>query len=105
MRKLLQFRLRQGIRAVLYWLAIANIFVLAALGAIQKTGGPWDDQVREYAADAPKTILELQQYRQSHSIQISSKDGRKGIATLINLNPAVNAWYLLKVSWEHGAPE
>jgi hypothetical protein len=80
------------------------MFVLAA-GAIQGKGGPPDDQVREYAADAPKGILDLQQFRQSHSIQISSKDGRQGTATLVDLNPAINAWYLLTVAWRDGGPE
>lgn len=105
MTKPLQIRLSRIIRAILCWFAMASMFVLAPLGAIQEKGSPPDDPVREYAADAPKTILELQQYRQSRSIQISSKGGRKGAATLVNLNPAINAWYLLKVAWKDGGPE
>ena len=56
------------------------------------------------AAEAPKTILELQQFRQSSSIHVRSKAGKEGTATLVNLNPAINAWYLLKLGW-NGAPE
>jgi len=59
----------------------------------------------EYDADVPKSVLELQQFRQTNSIHIASRQGRKGIATLINLNPAINAWYLLKVAWNDGASE
>lgn len=61
-------------------------------------------QLRQYEADVPKTILELQPFRESSSILIKSRSGRQGVATLINLNPAVNAWYLLKLNWK-GAPE
>ena len=56
------------------------------------------------AAETSKTIIELQQFRQSASMEICSSSGRKGAGTLINLNPAINAWYLLKVAWA-GLPE
>jgi hypothetical protein len=105
MTERMQIRLNRIIRAILCWFAIASMFVLAPLGAIQEKGGPPDDQVRGYAAEAPKSILDLQQFRQSHSIQISSKDGRQGAATLVDLNPAINAWYLLTVAWKDGGPE
>ncbi len=60
-------------------------------------------RVQEYQADAPKTILELQQFRQVNSIHIRNKSGKEGTATLVNLNPAINAWYLLEVQWQGGA--
>lgn len=53
--------------------------------------------------DSAKTIVELQQFRRSDCIRIKSKDGRQGNATLINLNPAINAWYLLEVAWPGGS--
>jgi len=56
------------------------------------------------AGDSPKTIVELQEFRSTDSIPIRSKDGKQGRATLINLNPAINAWYLLEVAWT-GASE
>jgi hypothetical protein len=59
----------------------------------------------EHDADAPKTIVELQQFRQTSSIPIESRGGRKGVATLVNLNPAINAWYLLKIAWNDGGSE
>jgi len=59
-------------------------------------------QAEEYAADRAKTVIELQPFRQSMSIDINGEDGRQGSATLINVNPAINAWYLLRLSWEDG---
>jgi hypothetical protein len=59
----------------------------------------------EHDANLPRTILELQQFRQTSSIHIESKAGRRGIATLVNLNPAINAWYLLRVAWNDGGAQ
>lgn len=61
------------------------------------------DQIREYEENSTKTILELQQFRQTTSIPIASASGRTGTATLVNLNPGVNAWYVVTVSW-NGLP-
>jgi hypothetical protein len=63
---------------------------------------PSQDQWKEYEAEAPKTILELQPFRQTNSIAIRAEEGREGTATLINLNPSINAWYLLKLAWKGG---
>jgi len=51
----------------------------------------------------PKTILDLQQFRQTSSGGIKSDKGTQGIATLVNLNPKINAWYLLRVVWQGGS--
>ena len=48
---------------------------------------------------APETILELQQFRSARSVRIAAHDGRQGVATLIDLNPTINVWYLLQVAW------
>ena len=58
------------------------------------------DQRQEYEAEVPKTILELQQFRTASSIPIKSGFGREGTATLVNLNPGVNVWHLLKIVWK-----
>ncbi len=62
-------------------------------------------QTTQYSADIPRTILELQQFRRASSIHVRSGSGRQGVATLVNLNPAINAWYLLSVDWKDGVPE
>ena len=55
--------------------------------------------VAEHNAEAPKTIVDLQPFRKTSA-------GRG--ATLVNLNPAVNAWFLLTVNdvtWHLENPE
>lgn len=81
------------------WLAIVSFAACAT------TTGIGEDQRSEYQADVPKTIVELQQFPQSSCIRIRSQAGREGSATLTNLNPAVNAWYLLKIPWRVGGAE
>ena len=61
--------------------------------------GPW----REGDIAPPRTIVELQPFRQRASISIRSTSLRAGVATLVNLNPAINAWYLMEVSWGDGS--
>ncbi len=56
-------------------------------------------QVAEYEAERPKTILELQQFRETSSIGIDDGAGRKGTATLVDLEPRINAWFLLRIAW------
>ena len=51
-----------------------------------------------------KTIVDLQPFRETSSIKIKSVRGKEGLATLINLNPNINAWYLLRLNWP-GVPE
>jgi len=79
--------------------------VLLAAAATLLALGTSDDRKTQYDAEVPKTIVELQQFRQTSSIRIRSQAGREGVATLVNLNPTVNAWYLLRVDWKDGAPE
>ena len=51
----------------------------------------------------PISIVDLQPFRQSSSGSIRSETGLTGTVTLINLNPAINAWYLLSVLWQDGS--
>ena len=60
-----------------------------------------ESQLDQYQANVPKTIVELQQFRETNSIPIGSQGGT---ATLINLNPAINAWFLLEISQGNGRP-
>jgi hypothetical protein len=45
-----------------------------------------------------KTIVEVQPYRQTSAMRIRG-GGDEGNALLINLNPHVNVWYLLRLTW------
>lgn len=58
-------------------------------------------QWEEYQADVPKTIVELQPFRQTARAEFEIP-GDWGSATLVNLNPQVNAWFLLTL-WRPGA--
>lgn len=57
------------------------------------------NQAREYQAEVPKTIIELQQYRNAASLAIVGPGGNSGQAMLVQLNPNVNAWLLLVLDW------
>ncbi len=67
-------------------------------------GSPPVEQAQAYAATAPKTVVELQQFRSTVSQEIEGPRGVSGRATLVNMNPAVSAWYLLTLSWGDGTP-
>ena len=59
------------------------------------------------AADAKdpqdlKTIIDLQPIREMSSIRMKEAGGPEGRATLINLNPHINAWYLLQLNGRVG---
>ena len=54
-------------------------------------------------ASGATNIIDLQSFRQAISMPIRRGGGEEGRATLINLNPAINAWYVLEVSWNGGA--
>jgi hypothetical protein len=70
-------------------------------------GLPLDSDLRaeqwwEYEAVRPKTVLELQRFRRATTLPIAGRAGRKGIATLVDLNPRVNEWYVLELTWDDG---
>ncbi len=48
--------------------------------------------------EAGSIIVDMQPFRETASIAIRDSAGERGTATLINLNPHVNAWYLLRLS-------
>ena len=93
-----QIRTNRGVDVTLSLFALAGLFSFPADGTDQGTVAP--SQVKEYHAEVPKTILELQQFRQARSVRIKAREGREGVATLLNLNPAINAWFLLKIAWK-----
>lgn len=88
-------------------------FLLVAAGALalapwEQAGtpdGPSPQNAAQYDADVPKTIIELQQFRRTSSIRLHRHPGDNATATMVNLNPAINAWYLLSVIRKDGGPE
>jgi hypothetical protein len=77
---------------------------LAALVTTGAASGPWPvplpDQAAQYAAEVPKTIMDLQPFRRRQATAIDGAAGRPGHATLIELNPFINAWMLLTLDWD-----
>lgn len=60
----------------------------------------WLDMSPALAADLPTaamTVLDLQPFRHTTKVDIEMAGGRKGTATLTELNPWINAWYLLEL--------
>jgi hypothetical protein len=51
-----------------------------------------------FAGTQVKTIVDLQPFRTTASARFQDKGGQTGVATLIDLNPNVGAWYLLKLA-------
>jgi hypothetical protein len=79
----------------------AALAVLATAGAASGADPvPPPEQAAQYAADRPKSVLELQPFRQRHEMVLEGPDGRQGSATLIELNPYINAWLLLTLDWD-----
>ena len=83
----------------------------ALLAVSPLTAGPisaeqeqFAEQRIQYDDDAPKTILELQQFRTTSRIKLQRANGTPGIATLTNLNPQTNTWYLLSLDWSGRYP-
>src|SRR5262249_48351389 len=56
-------------------------------------------QRMQYDEDAPKSILELQPFRSETRVNLQRRNGVAGSATLINLSPETNSWYLLSLEW------
>ena len=87
------------------WSILLAVGGVLALVTLEQAGTPESQRAQnaeEYNAEVPKTIIELQQFRQTSSIKLHSSPGNTGTATLVNLNPAINAWYLLSVTWKEG---
>ena len=85
----------------LRWIALAALIVAGGRTAVSFE--PPAGQVAQYEANVPKTILELQQFRRTTTRDWMDASGRHSIATLIEINPDANAWFLLKLSREQPA--
>jgi hypothetical protein len=61
-------------------------------------------RLEEYKIDEPKSVVAIQAFRTENMIAISDRADRRGLATLIDLNPLVNSWLVLKIDWEDENP-
>jgi hypothetical protein len=56
-------------------------------------------QRSEYESGVPRSVVGLQPFRRTETLPLA--DG-KGLATLVNLNPTINSWYLLELRQADG---
>ncbi len=88
--------IRVGARLLLWLLAGSCL-------ASMPTSPPTENLVQQridYDTDTAKTILELQPFRTQARVVLRRSDGTAGTATLTNLNPDINSWYLLTLQWQ-----
>ena len=74
---------------------------LAAAGSDQSLQAP-QNQIEEYNVQKAKSVIELQKFRRTSSIAITDSVGKRGTASLINLSPRINSWFLLSLKWADG---
>jgi hypothetical protein len=89
-------------RRMFFWVMLAALCLRPVWAADSRDIAP-ATQIDQYNAQVPKTIVELQQFRETQSIRIPAPVGQQGVATLSNLNPDINIWHLLELNWHAGA--
>jgi hypothetical protein len=85
------------------------VLLIACTASLSRPGlaadAPWQtappEQVQQYLAERPKSIVELQPLRRTQVQPVTGTAGR-GTATLIDLNPRIGRWYLLNLDWGDG---
>ena len=77
--------------------------ILWCTGPSVASGPTSPDPATQYSIDAPKTVLELQQFRRTTTRAIVDPRGRRGTVTFMEINPDINAWYLVQLLWEDAA--
>jgi hypothetical protein len=91
-----------AMRKVRAHFAVLLLVPAAVAGAVEEPPAAPPDQLAAYRWEAPKTVLELQQFRTTQrSVAIDSSD-RRWLATLVNLNPQINSWFLLTLELGKG---
>lgn len=84
--------LRMSVRAAM--LLTAGDLEAAGFFAEPNSAAVAASQWAQYQSDAPKTILELQPFRRTESVEFAAGSD-PGTATLVDLNPQINSWFLL----------
>lgn len=78
------------------WAAMAGLLGVSNAVAQSQPAQPSPEQWAQYEAAVPKTIIELQPFRQQQTATLASGDA----VTLISLNPNINASFLLTIGDE-----
>lgn len=85
-----QWRFRALVTAGLMYAVVALPGVRA-----EKADTPTAAQAWESLSPGAKTLLSLQPFRHSETRPFEAAGGRPGSATLVDLNPRINSWFLL----------
>lgn len=85
-----QWRFRALVTAGLMYAVVAFPGVRA-----EKADTPMAAQARESLSPGAKALLALQPFRNSETRAFEAAGGRPGSATLVDLNPRINSWFLL----------
>jgi hypothetical protein len=89
-------------------LLLAALVATAAALLVPRFGGLVNGATAQQSRTAAsvsqdrQSIIDLQPFRQSGAIAIKGSRGEDGRATLIQLNPNVNGWFVLRLSWRGG---
>ena len=79
--------------------ALGRDEVTSQLPSAQLPGG---DQIEDYRANRQKSVVELQQFRELTRLTLDGFAGGPSVASLIDLNPRIGTWYLLRLSTPDG---
>ena len=63
---------------------------------------PPRDQIEDYRANRPKSVVELQQFRELARLTLDDVGDGPVVASLIDLNPKIGTWYLLRLETASG---
>ncbi len=80
----------------LAWVVLTHVLLLATVAGTA-AAAPGEQATRP--PPAPMTIVDLQAFRTEMRVPVQRADNVAGDATLTNLNPHVNAWFLLALDW------
>jgi len=84
---------------------LSSSYWLSSYGWADKEERPPQSRPEGSISSVPKTIVDLPPFREAHLIEIKGEQGEEGLASLINLNPNINAWYLLRIKWRKSGIE
>lgn len=86
----------------LRWIAQAGVVVVTLLLFVADLStadtAEASDQAGVRTRKKVETVIDLQRFREEYSVDIELTDNDRGKVTLINLNPKVNRWYVLRLS-------
>ena len=78
-----------------FWSVIAAGWILCLSAAAEE---PTAERLAEYQSNRPKSVVALQQFRDTVETPIQDSATNRGLASLTNLNPHINTWFLLSIA-------